>query len=92
MKKMSENVFVPNHVDVVFNGHTHFYQHNLVSGIHHMVIGSAGAPLYDLKTAPYVVKGAKAYNYGIIDVTPTSFYLVVFNEKGMPLDTLALKR
>ena len=45
MKTMSANLFVPNKVDLVFNGHSHFYQHNLVSGIHHMVIGSAGAPL-----------------------------------------------
>jgi hypothetical protein len=92
MKKMSENVFVPNHVNVVFNGHSHFFQHNLVSGIHHMVIGSAGAPLYDLGTAPYVVKSAKEYNYGIVDVTPSSFNLMVYNEKGMPLDTLSLKK
>ena len=92
MIKLSENVFVPNHVNVVFAGHTHFFQHNLVSGIHHMVIGSAGAPLYDLGTAPYVVKGAKEYNYGIIDVTPKSFYLVVYNEKGSPLDTLSLEK
>jgi hypothetical protein len=92
MKKMSENVFVPHHVDVVFNGHSHFFQHNLVDGIHHMVIGTVGAPLYDLGTAPYVVKSAKEYNYGIIDVTPSSFSLMVYNEKGMPLDTLLLKR
>jgi predicted phosphodiesterase len=92
MKKMSENVFVPNHVDVVFNGHSHFFQHNLVSGIHHMVIGSAGAPLYEPGTAPYVIKGAKEHNYGIIDVSPSSFMLIVYNDKGMPLDTLSLKK
>jgi predicted phosphodiesterase len=92
MKKLSENVFVPNHVNVVFGGHTHFFQHNLVDGIHHMVIGSAGAPLYDTKTAPYVLKSAKDYNYGIIDVTSSSFNLMVYNDKGMPLDTLSLKK
>jgi len=92
MKKMSENIFVPNHVNVVFNGHSHFFQHNLVDGIHHMVIGTVGAPLYDLGTAPYVVKSAKEYNYGIIDVTRSSFNLIVYNDKGMPLDTLSLKK
>jgi predicted phosphodiesterase len=92
MQIMSERVFVPNHVDVVFNGHSHFFQHNLVSGIHHMILGSVGAPLYDTKTAPYVIKTAKAYSYGIIDVTPASFNLLVYNEKGLPLDTLSLKK
>ncbi len=92
MKKLSENVFVPNHVNVVFCGHTHFFQHNLVNGIHHMVIGSAGAPLYDPGTASYVLTSAKEYNYGIIDVTPSSFNLIVYNDKGIPLDTLTLKK
>ncbi len=92
MKIMSEKIFVPNHVDVVFSGHSHFFQHNLVDGIHHMILGTAGAPLYELGTAPYVVKSAREYNYGIIDVTPSSFYLMVYNEKGLPLDTLFLKK
>jgi predicted phosphodiesterase len=92
MITMSEKVFEPNHVDVVMNGHSHFFQHNLVHGIHHMVLGSAGAPLYKLGTAPYVVKAARDYSYGIIDVTPTSFTMMVYNDKGILLDTLLLKK
>jgi len=92
MKKLSENVFVPNHVNVVFGGHSHFFQHNFVNGIHHMVIGSAGAPLYNVGTAPYVLKSARDYNYGIIDITPSSFDLMVYNDRGMPLDTLSLRK
>ena len=45
MKTLSQNVFVPNNVDLVLNGHTHFYQHNLVSGIHHLVTAGGGAGL-----------------------------------------------
>lgn len=92
MRKMAENIFAPNHVNVVFGGHNHYFQHSLVDGIHYMVIGSAGAPLYDVKTAPYVVKGAKEYEYAICDVSPSSFHLMVYNEMGMPLDTLSFKR
>jgi predicted phosphodiesterase len=92
MKIMSETIFEPNHVDVVLSGHSHFFQHNLVNGIHHMVLGSAGAPLYDLGTAPYVVKAAKDYSFGIVDVSPTSFRMMVYNERGMPLDTLILNK
>ena len=92
MKYMSEKIFEPNHVNVVLSGHTHFFQHNLVNGIHHMVIGAAGAPLYDLGTAPYVVKGARDYNFAITDVSPTSFHMMVYNDRGMPLDTLILNK
>jgi hypothetical protein len=92
MIAISEKIFEPNHVDVVMNGDSHFFQHNLVNGIHHMILGSAGAPLYTLGSAPYVVKAARDYSYGIIDVTPTSFNMMVYNDKGMPLDTLLLKK
>jgi predicted phosphodiesterase len=92
MITMSEKIFEPNHVDVVMNGHSHFFQHNLVHGIHHMVLGSAGAPLYKLGTAPYVVKAARDYSYGIIDVTPTTFNMMVYDDKGLLLDTLLLKK
>lgn len=92
MKKMAEEIFVPNHVDVVISGHSHFYQHNLVSGVHHMILGTAGAPLYTVKTAPYVVKSAGEHNYGIFDVTPSTFKLMVYNERGIPLDTLLLNK
>jgi acid phosphatase type 7 len=92
MKTMSEKIFESNHVDVVMCGHSHFFQHNLVHGIHHMVLGSAGAPLYELGSAPYVVKAAHDYSYGIIDVTPTAFDMKVYNDKGKVLDTLLLKK
>ncbi len=92
MKIMSEKIFEQNQVDVVIAGHSHFFQHNLVNGIHHMVLGSAGAPLYPLGNAPYVVKAAQDYNYGIIDVTPSTFTMIVYNDRGAILDTLALSK
>lgn len=35
-------------VDAVFGGHDHNYQHHLESGIHYVVTGGGGAPLYDV--------------------------------------------
>jgi len=34
-------------VNMVFNGHKHFYEHNLVNDIHYITTGGGGAPLYD---------------------------------------------
>lgn len=92
MIAMSQNIFVPNHVDVVFAGHSHFYQHNLVSNIHHMVIGTAGAPLYTPTNGSYTIKSVMDYNYGVIDVTPTSFHVIVYNNLNSILDTLVLTK
>lgn len=92
MKKLTVKVFEPNHVDLVLAGHTHFFQHNLVNGIHHFVLGSVGAPLYNVGSAPYVVKSAKEYNYGVFDITPTTLILNVYNERNVLLDSLTLNK
>ncbi len=90
MITMSQYLFVPNHVDLVISGHSHFYQHNLVSSIHHMVIGSAGAPLYIPNNASYTSKSVMDYNYAVIDITPTSFFIVIYNNLGSVLDSVHL--
>lgn len=92
MKAMSEKVFEPNRVDMVISGHSHFYQHNLVNSIHHMVLGGAGAPTHAPRTASYTVKSARDYNYAIIDVSLSLLTMMVYNDKGRPLDTLSLHK
>ncbi len=88
---ISRQLFEPNKVDMTISGHDHFYQHNIVKGIHHMVIGSAGAPLYTPKNdKPFVKKSAEEHNYAIMDVTPKSFHMIVYNEKDEVLDTIDL--
>ncbi|MDR3667335.1 MAG: metallophosphoesterase [Ignavibacteriaceae bacterium] len=90
MIAMSVNIFTPYGVDLVLNGHNHFYQHNKVSGIDYVVIGSAGAPLYPTATASYTVKSVSDYCYGIFDFTPTSLKMSVYNNLNSFIDTLTL--
>jgi len=92
MKTMATNIFEPNKVDLVLGGHSHFYQHNLVNGIHHLVIGAAGAPLYEPDRAPYTVKAVKDYNYAIIDATPVTLRIAVYNDRGGILDVIGLSK
>jgi predicted phosphodiesterase len=90
MKTMSTNIFEKTGVQMVLSGHSHFYQHNLVNGIHHMVVGTAGAGFVSPGSASYVVKSVQNYCYAIIDVTPTSFHYVAYNDAGNILETIDL--
>jgi predicted phosphodiesterase len=89
---LSKAVFLPNHVAMVISGHSHFYQHNLVDGIHHLIIGSAGAPLYKPEKAGYTMVSAMEYNYAVFDISPDSLSVKVLNEKNKELDSLHLTR
>ena len=92
IKAMTRNIFEPNHVDIVIAGHSHFYQHNLVNGIHHLIIGSAGAPLYTPEKASYTLLSVKDYNWAVGDVSPEKLSLTVYNASGKRLDKLELEK
>lgn len=89
---MSKNVFEPNKVDLVLTGHNHFYQHNKVNAIHHVTIGSAGAPLYPVASASYTVSSVSDYCYGIFDFKPSSLKMTVYNNVNKFLDSLTLSK
>jgi predicted phosphodiesterase len=92
MVTISKQVFEPNHVDLVLSGHSHFYQHNFVNGIHHLVIGSVGAPLYNPEMASYTLVSLKDYCWAVMDVSPTKLSLNVYNAQNKKLDTVDLKK
>lgn len=90
MITMSQNIFVPKGVDMVISGHSHFYQHNRVSGIEHMVLGGGGAPLYVPTNASYTLRSVQDYNFGIADVSADTFFLRVYNNLDVLLDTVKI--
>ena len=90
MITMSQNIFVPAGVDMVISGHSHFYQHNRVNNIEHMVLGGGGAPLYDPTNASYTIKSVKDYNFGLIDINSDSLILRVYNNYNALIDTVKI--
>lgn len=92
LKTMATEIFEPDKVAMCISGHSHFYQHNIVNGIHYLIIGTAGAPLYVPSRASYTVKSLREYNYAIGDVSPSLFRLLVYNEHGAVLDSVVLSK
>lgn len=90
MIAMTTQIFEPNGVDLVLGGHSHFYQHNLVNGIHHVVIGSFGAPLAAPTTGPNTVYTEATFCYGIIDTTPDTLTLRTYRGDGTALETIVV--
>jgi len=91
MKHMTTEIFEPNGVNFVLNGHSHFYQHNLVNGIRHIILAGGGAPLYSPKKMDYTVKMQKIHHYAICDVSTDEFKMTVYDLSGNIIDTIIEK-
>jgi predicted phosphodiesterase len=90
--KMTREIFEPNNVDMVIAGHTHFYQHNLIHKIHHLIIGSAGAPLYAPGKSKNTIVSKKDYNWAIGEVSTEKLILTIYNAENKKLDRIELKK
>lgn len=78
-------------VDLVFEGHEHFYHHHVDNGIHYVISGGAGAPLYDpppLSTGD--VYGAKVNHYVMVEETADSLAVTASDATGVQLESFTL--
>ncbi|MDP4115430.1 MAG: metallophosphoesterase [Bacteroidota bacterium] len=88
MINLFTRVFEPNNVDIVLSGHNHLYQHLKLNNIDHFIIGSAGGVLDPIASAPYVVKSASSYCFGIFESAPQVLKLTVYSLNNKIIDTL----
>jgi hypothetical protein len=75
---------------VFLAGHNHFYQRNLVNGLHHITCGAAGAPLYSVSSGSGTVVSVSDNCYLVADVSPTNLHIVAYNNAGTVLDNFTL--
>lgn len=91
MKRMTEKIFEKYGVQLILTGHSHYYQHNLVNGIHHMVIGGGGSPLYSPKKASYTISQAKKYHHALVNVNSERIKFIVKDREMNIIDEFEIK-
>jgi hypothetical protein len=76
------------HVSAGFFGHDHNYQHYLKNGIHYVITGGGGAPLYDVDTPPPGItqKVASIENFVTVSVNKDVAHVKAFAIDGNTLD------
>ena len=76
-----------------FFGHDHNYQHYLQNGVHYVITGGGGAPLYDVDKPPAGItrKVISTENFVSVKVTGKSAQLEAFGLDGSVLDRIDLK-
>jgi len=80
------------HVAAGFFGHDHNYQHYLQNGIHYIVSGGGGAPLYDVDVPPpgITVKVASIENFVSVHVDGAVAHVQTITIDGKVLDEFEL--
>ncbi len=77
----------------VFSGHNHCYEHSLRKGIHYLVTGGGGGPLYPLgvKPNPYSVKGESCLHFLHVLVTPTAVAVRALRTDGTVIEQFVIR-
>lgn len=89
---LTKQLLEPNKVDIVLAGDSHFYQHNLVNGIHHLIIAGGGAPLYTPKSKDYTISTSKSYCYAIAKYSENTLKITVYDIDNKVLDTIKINK
>jgi hypothetical protein len=87
---ITTSLLEPNGVKAFLAGHNHFYQRNVVNGLHHITCGGGGAPLYSVTTGSGTVVSVSDNCFIVADVSPTNLHIVAYNNAGAVLDNFTL--
>jgi predicted MPP superfamily phosphohydrolase len=81
------------HVTAAFFGHDHNYQHYVKNGVHYVVTGGGGAPLYDVDKPPQeiTIKVATTENFVRVRVNGKVAQMDAFIPDGTKLDAAELE-
>lgn len=82
-------MFEQYHVNAAFFGHDHNYQHYLKDGIHYVITGGGGAPLYDVDKPPVdiVQKVVRTENFVRVQVEGRTMRVTALAPDGAKLDS-----
>ncbi len=77
-------------VDLVFEGHEHFYLHHLEDGVHYVITGGGGAPLMTPLPGPGDIFAAGTYQHVKVDETSSSLAVSSIDYQGNTLESFDL--
>ncbi|MBI4301164.1 MAG: metallophosphoesterase [Chloroflexi bacterium] len=78
-------------VALVFSGHNHHYQRNILNGVIYVVTGGGGAPLHPVGTSPWTAYAEETYHFLKISIEGNVLTGVGVRLDGSEFDPFTLK-
>jgi len=80
------------HVAIAFQGHVHCYEHALVNGVHYIIAGGGGAPLYTgwNPPQPWDIYRETALEFVLVEVNGDTIRARAIRPDGTEFDSLVL--
>ena len=93
LRKYLVPLFKTSGVDVVFNGHEHFYERSYKDGIHYVTVGGGGAPLGNIGITPnpYRQYAERVHHHCIVDVSQDKVTITAYRKDGSVIDTVTIQ-
>ena len=79
-------------VDLVFNGHNHYYERSLKGRLNYVTVGGGGAPLYDHPALPNPYRQSLhvVLSFAKVEVTPEALQVTALDTKLQTLDSFTV--
>jgi predicted phosphodiesterase len=78
-------------IDLVINGHNHYYARAMVDGVPHITAGGGSAPLYTPDpTYPHIVITDKSFSYCEIDIRDATLVVTARRVDGSVIETFSI--
>ncbi len=81
-------------VDLVINGHDHFYEKSKYGNTIYIISGGAGAPLRTSKKFlnPFSLVSTSCFNYGIAEVAKDKINVTVYSDENSVIDNFSIDK
>jgi predicted phosphodiesterase len=86
-----DRVFRRHKVDIVFHGHSHFYERSRKNGVNYVITGSGGAGLHKAtRKNPYRRKLVRTHNFVLLSVNGKRLTVEAFNKENKLFDRFTI--
>ncbi len=84
-------LFTQYHVNLVLEGHEHFYHHHVEGGVNYIITGGGGAPLYPAPTpGAGDIFTASTFEHVKIDETASTLHVTAIDSTGATIESFTI--